>query len=180
MSPSIENDSNSAYRNIILASVIIIAIGLRFLPLLFSGLYFAKKYQAIIFPLITIWASDLCINYSYTGTITPFYDGFYWQYGCYILIALLGVAISQQINYTKVMGVTLLSSLLFFVISNFGVWFCYNMYTHDFAGLISCYIAGVPFLKNAVMGDLIFSTALFVSVQLLYKRFKVAVVPYRE
>lgn len=191
MSPSIENDSNATYRNIILATVIVLAIGLRFLPVffilpfnfspinavaLFSGLYFAKKYQSIIFPLFTIWISDLFINYSYTGVFSLFYDGFYWQYGSYVLIALIGIAISQEIKYSKILAATLVGTLLFYIVSNFGVWISYNMYSHDFTGLMNCYVAGIPFLRNALIGDLLFSTVLFLLVKELYKRFKVAVV----
>ena len=44
-----------------------------------------------------------------------------------------------------------MGSLLFFVISNFGVWFLGNLYTPDLNGLINCYILAIPFFKNTII-----------------------------
>lgn len=61
-----------------------------------------------------------------------------------------------------------ISPLVFFVISNFGVWLTGSLYSKNLVGLELCYIAALPFLKNQVMGDLIYSSFL-VGAYLIYQ-----------
>ena len=67
---------------------------------------------------------------------------------------------------------TVLASVLFFFITNFAVWFGTNMYTKDLAGLINCYIAGIPFYRNTLMGDLFFTGLLAGGYELITHRIK--------
>ena len=53
-------------------------------------------------------------------------------------------------------------SLIFFIISNLGVWFFGNLYEKDLEGLIKCYFLAIPFFKNTLFSTLIFSyTAIY-------------------
>lgn len=54
-----------------------------------------------------------------------------------------------------------LYSLLFWLWTNFGVWYLSNIYAHSWAGLTNCYITALPFLRNAIVGDLIWFTVLY-------------------
>ena len=53
------------------------------------------------------------------------------------------------------------SSLIFFLVTNFAVWAFSPIYVANAAGLIKCYIAGLPFLRNMAEGDLFWGLVLF-------------------
>ena len=139
---------------------------------LFGAAHFAKKWQAFFIPLIGIWVSDLVINnYVYSSSSSNFvwfYSGFYWQYISYILIIFAGLFIfNRGISLTKTFGGMISSSGIFFLVSNFGVWAGGTMYPKNFGGLITCYAAGVPFIHNTIISDVLFTTVLFGTYYLL-------------
>ena len=139
---------------------------------LFGAAHFAKKWQAFFIPLIGIWVSDLVINnYVYNSSSSNFvwfYSGFYWQYMSYILIIFAGLFIfNRDISLTKMFGGMISSSGIFFLVSNFGVWAGGTMYPKNFGGLITCYAAGVPFIHNTIISDVLFTTVLFGTYYLL-------------
>lgn len=139
---------------------------------LFGAAHFAKKWQAFFIPLIGIWVSDLVINnYVYSSSSSNFvwfYSGFYWQYMSYILIIFAGLFIfNRGISLTKTFGGMISSSGIFFLVSNFGVWAGGTMYPKNFGGLITCYAAGVPFIHNTIISDVLFTTVLFGTYYLL-------------
>ncbi len=139
---------------------------------LFGAAHFAKKWQAFFIPLIGIWVSDLVINnYVYSSSSSNFvwfYSGFYWQYMSYILIIFAGLFIfNRGISLTKTVGGMISSSGIFFLVSNFGVWAGGTMYPKNFGGLITCYAAGVPFIHNTIISDVLFTTVLFGTYYLL-------------
>ena len=139
---------------------------------LFGAAHFAKKWQAFFIPLIGIWVSDLVINnyvYSSSSSIFVwFYSGFYWQYMSYILIIFAGLFIfNRGISLKKTFGGMISSSGIFFFVSNFGVWAGGIMYPKNFGGLITCYAAGVPFIHNTIISDVLFTTVLFGTYYLL-------------
>jgi len=68
-------------------------------------------------------------------------------------------------------GIGIISSLFFYLYTNFGWWLLANMYPHTWQGLIHCYMMGLPFLKTNLIGNLLFiplltSTALFIRTNL--------------
>jgi hypothetical protein len=144
---------------------------------LFGAAYFNKKWQAFLIPLTAIWLSDLFINNIIYGQFqTSFvwlYDGFYWQYGSYALITLAGFFIFKKVNVPRILVGTLISTAIFFLVTNFGCFPNNPIYTQDFSGLITCYVAGIPFIKGTLFGDLCYSALLFGSFVLLQQRFSV-------
>jgi hypothetical protein len=86
----------------------------------------------------------------------------FFTYSSFALIGLLGfVALRNKFSAGRLVLISLLSSLIFFLVTNFGVWVMPNtMYSKDFAGFITCYISAIPFFGNTVAGDLFFSTVL--------------------
>ncbi len=63
-----------------------------------------------------------------------------------------------------------MGSFSFYLITNFGVWLMGNYYPKNAAGLLESYIAGLPFLQNAILGDLFFSGVMFGAVWLLFDK----------
>ncbi|MFV0605127.1 MAG: DUF6580 family putative transport protein [Niabella sp.] len=144
---------------------------------LFGVAYISKKWQAFLIPIAAAWVSDLFINNviyaQYYQKFIWFYQGFYWQYGSYLLIAIAGVFIFRKVNAKRVIAGALTSAVIFFLVSNFGVWVSGTMYPKTFEGLLTCYVAGIPFVKGTLLGDLFYSTALFGTFALVQRQFPV-------
>lgn len=144
---------------------------------LFGAAYFTKKWQAFLIPIAATWFSDLFINNviyaKYYPQFTWFYEGFYWQYGSYLLITLLGILIFKKINATRVISGALTSTTLFFLISNFGCWIGSTTYPQNIIGLMTCYATGIPFLKGTLLSDLFYSGVLFGTFALAQYKFPV-------
>ena len=174
------------YAFYIIAGFILFAVLSRLLPhaynftpigaiALFGAAYFTRKMWAFLIPLAALWLSDLYLNnvvYSqfYEGftLITP---GFLYLYGAFILIVLLGFLLFDKITFPRVIGGALGASLIFFVISNFGVWISSPMYPLTMEGLIMCYTAAIPFFHYTIAGDLLYCGVLFGGYE--YLRYRV-------
>tara|TARA_A100000164_G_scaffold316154_1_gene296074 strand:+ start:217 stop:777 length:561 start_codon:yes stop_codon:yes gene_type:complete len=141
---------------------------------LFGGKYFNNKYLAYLLPLLALWFSDILINNfvlsNYFDGFTLFYSGFYWQYGSFILITLIGRKTLNNLSFARLLGIGISSSLLFFIISNFGVWISSSFYSKDIFGLATCYIAAVPFYYGTLTGTIFYSFFLFGSYEFLSRK----------
>ncbi len=138
---------------------------------LFGMAYFSKKYWALLIPIISIWLSDLVLN---NVVYSQYYDSFVWFninslwiYGAFMLIAGIAYFTLKKMKITHLLGTSILASVLFFLITNLGVWFSGTMYTKDISGLIACYTAGVPFFWNTLAGDLCYTALLFGAYELI-------------
>ena len=142
---------------------------------LFGSAYFLKKHFALALPVLAMWLSDLVINNvvyaQYFESFTFFYQGFYWTYGAFIVIGVIGFCVLKKVRFTNVLSAALLASVAFFVISNFGVWASGTMYPKTLNGLAACYSAGIPFFKNTILGDLVYSGILFGAFELVQYKY---------
>jgi hypothetical protein len=68
---------------------------------------------------------------------------------------------SASLAVTGLVGCSLASSVLFFLVTNFGSWLWFNMYEHSMSGLIQCYAMAIPFFRYTLCGDLFFAVVLF-------------------
>lgn len=132
---------------------------------LFGAAHFSKKWQILLIPIAATWLSDLFINNviyaQYYPTFTWFYEGFYWQYFSYLVIALIAIPLFNKVSKERILIGALSATIIFFLISNVGCWVGNSFYPQNFMGLMSCYTAGIPFLKGTILGDLFYSTVLF-------------------
>jgi len=134
---------------------------------LFCGAYFNRRLMGILIVLVAVGIGDLITNKLLMDQWVLFYPGFYWQYACYFLITLLGSSLVGGVSALKLASTSLCASILFFVISNFGVWCGGFLYPLTWDGLMACYIAAIPFFKNTILSDLLFSVVLFGSYEWL-------------
>ena len=142
---------------------------LNFAPLgamsLFGAAYLSDKKFAFILPMVAMFISDLFINNimyaSYYNDFTLFTPGFGWIYGSIAVIVIIGLVFLKKVTLPRVIGSSLIASIAFFVISNFGVWLSDPDYPLNFAGLLLCYDMALPFFKNTIMGDFVYSIVLF-------------------
>ena len=131
---------------------------------LFGGAYFKNKLHSFIIPILSIWISDLLINnyiLSYYEQFTWFYPGFLWQYSSFCIIILIGKFSLKKTSLNRVFLSSIGSSLLFFIITNFGVWISGSLYPLNINGLIKCYALAIPFFKGTLLGFLFYSSLLF-------------------
>lgn len=136
---------------------------------LFGAAYYSRRMWAFAIPVVSMWISDLVLNNVVYGA---YFDRFVWfTYGAFVLIALMGIFTLRKIKVPNLLFSALVASVIFFLVSNFGVWFSGTMYPKDFGGLIACYTAGIPFFKNTVMGDLFYTALLFSVFELSARRF---------
>lgn len=158
----------------IVAALVMAAAFSRFLPhpynfspiagmALLGGAVMGKKAWAFILPIGALFLSDICFQ---LFTNTP---GFYgWgqllNYGAFALIVVLGIVALRKINVKSVVLTSLAASVVFFIISNFGVWLFAGgiaPYTYNSAGLMNTFVLGIPFFGNTLIGDLVYSGVLF-------------------
>ena len=81
-------------------------------------------------------------------------------YGALALPALLGMWAHAR-SAAMLAPLALGSSLFFFASTNFAVWASSGMYAADLDGLVRCYVAALPFLRNTVLGDMFWTALLF-------------------
>jgi hypothetical protein len=118
-----------------------------------------KSPRQMWIPVAALIASDLLLDkfvYAY-----PFKWDLVISWAWYAAIVLLGTGLGKRITPLRVIGASLASSISFFLLSNFAVWAAYDMYPKNFGGLMTSYTLAIPFFRNAVVGDLLFTTAMF-------------------
>ena len=86
------------------------------------------------------------------------------------MITLIGRKTLKNFSFVRLLGISISSSLLFFVISNFGVWISSSFYSKDIFGLVACYVAAIPFYYGTLSGTIFYSFFLFGSYEFLSRK----------
>ena len=135
---------------------------------LFSGFAVGVRLLSFLIPIIVIYGSDFVINNTISraflaesSEIIWWSDFMFWTYGSYLLIIIIGAISFEKIKTKNVMRTALISSLVFFLLTNFGSWISYPFYPKNAVGLMECYSAGVPFFRTSLLSDIGFSVLLF-------------------
>ncbi len=128
---------------------------------LFGGARYSNRWAAYLIPLAALWVSDIFLNYAFFGSFVPFYLGAVFTYAALALIVLLGSLALKKLSVKNLLLTSLSASVLFFVVSNFGVWISGMMYPLTSQGLVACYSAAIPFFRNTLTGDLVYTFAIF-------------------
>lgn len=132
-----------------------------FTPVGASLLYFGarRSRKELFIPVVLMAASDVYLtifHYGYRFTADNLIT-FAWYAGA----VLIGSLLRENRSAVRVVGASLAASLSFFAVSNFAVWAFYALYPHTLAGLAACYVAAIPFFRNTLASDLIFSAVFF-------------------
>ncbi len=158
------NENKRAFlRTILILAMIVLAAVVRLAPhpwnftpvgaiALFSGAMVRDRRVAFLFPLLVMFATDLIIGFNKLSLLV---------YASFLLSVLIGRLLNQKRNLPRTAGATLLGSIQFFLITNFGVWAFLNTYPRTLAGLAACYLAGIPLFWNTLAGDAFYATLLF-------------------
>ena len=119
-----------------------------------SGYFFKNLNFSLIILLMAMLISDLFIG---------FYENVFFVYASLLLITFIFHKISKKINFKNLFIFSFAGSLIFFIISNFGVWILGSPgldnlpYDKNLNGLIECYILAIPFFGNTFISTVIFS-----------------------
>jgi hypothetical protein len=156
-----------AYLFIVIA--IAVRVVLRFAPHAFlwsftpvgaALLYFGARQplRRMWIPIGLLAGCDVLLSWSYSYPVTAdVYVTFAW----YAVAMLLGYAMCRRVNVVRLIGASLSASISFFLVSNFATWAVWQMYPKTWHGLVTCYTMAMPFFRNTVVSDLVFTSVFF-------------------
>jgi hypothetical protein len=119
---------------------------------LFAGYQARKASTGLLMTLLALALSD---------AVMGFYPGFWYVYAAALIPVLLGWLIRNRSGAGGISVAALTSSLSFFLITNFMFWATSQWYPHTVTGLTACFVAGIPFFRNQLLGDAMYTAALF-------------------
>jgi hypothetical protein len=131
-----------------------------------------KGWQAYLVPLLAMLVTDPIRSRMEGG-----YPAYSWftliTYSSFIISVILGrVFLRRSASVPRIASVTLLGSLQFYLITNLPSWAgSHSLYTHDWSGLVACYVAALPFFGRTVLADLFYTGVLFSAYYLLKRKF---------
>lgn len=135
---------------------------------LFGGAYFTDKWKAYAVVLLTLFLSDIAINYLYTSKWVLWYGGSFWVYFTFAIMVFVGTLI-KKVNVANVAIASLAAVCIHWLIIDLP--FLYGtLYPHTLAGYGQSLVAAIPFERNMVLGDLVFGAILFGGFELAKRK----------
>jgi hypothetical protein len=168
MKSALSQQETLFFRRLLALLLIVISAALRaaphpwnFTPIgamaLFSGAIIRDRRLAFLFPLLTLVVGDVFLGFHKLTLIV---------YGSFLLSALIGRLLQNRRTVPRLAGATLLGSVQFFLITNFGNWWLLDSFPKSAVGLAACYLAGLPLFWNTLAGDALYVTVLFLGYRL--------------
>jgi hypothetical protein len=156
------------------ALLVLLAVASRLLPhapnftavgacAFFAGFFFTRRREALAVPLAAMLLSDLVLG---------FHPILLWVYTAFVLSALLGHALKDddRFSWGRVLLGNVGAALVFFFITNFGVWLGGDLYALTWPGLNECFEAALPFFRATLASQLFFGAGLFATHRFLQAR----------
>ncbi len=158
-------------RRMTIIGIILLAVLSRFIPHppnftpiiaigLFGGAYFRNRILAFAIPMIAMFISDYFLG---------FHTSMIFVYLSLTMIVGVGLFLQNKFKIATIIGSSIGSAILFYLVTNFGVWVAGAWYPKTIEGLIACYVAGIPFLKNTVASSLCYTGLAFGVFELLQR-----------
>ncbi|WP_295673333.1 DUF6580 family putative transport protein [uncultured Mucilaginibacter sp.] len=138
---------------------------------LFGGAYFTDKWKAYLAVLLTLFASDILINYLYTSKWVLWYGGSFWVYLTFAVMVFIGSLIKKA-NVGNVAIASLASVAVHWLIIDMP-WLYGSLYPHNLAGYGQSLVAAIPFERNMVLGDIVFCAILFGGFELAKSKYAI-------
>lgn len=162
-------------RSSVIAAAVLLAAATRLIPhppnfapitamALFGAATLTDKRVALLMPLLALFVSDVCIEVMHRmGLMASWgiYSGMWVTYTAFLLIIVMGFLLRHRRSASTIAAATFAGSVVFAVVSNFGVWLTGNLYPRTLEGLLTCYTAAIPFFPNTLLGDAGYSIVLF-------------------
>ena len=125
---------------------------------LLGGMYL-KGRQAVLVPLALMIVSDFIIG---------FYSGMSFVWGGIVLISVFGIWLKGRKSFINVLSGSIISAMIFFIVTNFGAWLTW--YPHTIDGLRQCYILAIPFFRSTLVSSVAYSLVFYAAYEWLLKR----------
>jgi hypothetical protein len=150
-------------RGAVIMALIVLSAVLRIVPhpwnltpvgamALFSGAMFRNRWIAFLLPLASLFAGDVFVGFHKLMLIV---------YASFAISVAIGRWLAEKRSAARIGGAVFLGAAQFFVVTNFAVWAVGGFYPKTAAGLMSCFVAGVPYFWNTLVGDALYACVLF-------------------
>lgn len=127
---------------------------------LLAGIYLSYR-RALVVMLVTMLITDMILG---------FHDTMLYTYGSMLIILGVGHFLKARKNLVNVISGSLVSAMIFFVVTNFGAWF--TLYPMSFDGLRECYINAIPFFRTTVASTVAYSAVIYVAYEWMVVRLR--------
>jgi len=163
MNAEMSQKENLLYRALLALALIVLAAALRIAPhpwnftavgamALFSGAVLRDRRLAFSFPLLALFLGDIFIGFHKLIPIV---------YASFLVNVAIGLWLRDRRTIARITLATLLGAVQFFIVTNFAVWQFLSGFPHTASGLLACYLAGIPFFWNTLVGDAFYAALLF-------------------
>lgn len=110
-----------------------------------------RGWQAFLLPLVLMAVTDPLVGgYS---VATPF------VYLSFLITVWIGRRLQSTESPVRIGAASVIASVLFFVLSNFGTWL--GWYPHTWTGFTTCYVMAIPYFGRTLLSDLLYTGILF-------------------
>ena len=130
---------------------------------IFSGFYFKSFFLSLFVVVSAMFLSDIYLGFHNTIIFT------------YIALAIatgIGIYI-KQLKTFEILASGLVSSVCFFIITNFGAWISLEMYEKNLSGLINSYVMAVPFFHNTLISTIVYLFVIKITFDSIFNQKKV-------
>jgi hypothetical protein len=163
MNTQISEKENLLYRTLLALAIIALAAALRIAPhpwnftpvgamALFSGAIIRDRRLAFFFPIFALFVGDIFVGFHKLMPVV---------YASFLVSVAIGLWLRDRRTVGRITAATLLGAIQFFLVTNFAVWAFGLSYPRNSAGLLACYVAGIPFFWNTLAGDAVYAVLLF-------------------
>ena len=132
-----------------------ILAGIIFLPFIKKDFTFS-----MIVPIVVMLISDFIIG---------MHSLMLWTYLPILILSFLAFYFYQD-SFRRIINLAIFSPIIFFILSNFGVWVNSAKYSRNFSGLVECYIYAIPFYASSAISCILFSIVFYLIRQLIFKK----------
>jgi len=175
MNAQLSQNESLLYRLLLALGIIALAAALRIAPhpwnftpvgamALFSGAVIKDRRLAFLVPLLALFFGDIFIGFHKLIPVV---------YASFLVSVAIGFWLRDRRTVVSISAATLAGAIQFFLITNFAFWQFGAFYPHTRAGLVACYVAGIPFFWNTLAGDAVYAILLFGSFALAERLFPV-------
>ncbi|HEY9534318.1 MAG TPA: DUF6580 family putative transport protein [Mucilaginibacter sp.] len=176
-------------RNAVLILMIIAATAMRFVSYkfpgvlsnftpvgaiaIFGGVYFTDKWKAYVVVLLTLFCSDILINYLYTSQLNLLSGDTFWNCVCFALVIFIGSLI-RKINWSTGLIVLFAPVLVHWLIMDMP-WIndAGGLFPKTISGYLAALGSAIPFEKNMLLGDILFGALLFGGFEMAKRKYTV-------
>lgn len=147
---------------------------------LFGGYYFKDKWKAVLVPVLALGISDLFLNrFYYYDHWVFYYEGMLWVYGAFVATVALGMFMDKA-TPLRVISFGVGAAVLHWFVTDLGLWAGGGMdittglpFTKDWNGFVKCLVLALPFLRNMIIGNIVFCGVLFGAFEWMSRKYPV-------